>query len=142
MKPWEVVFMDMAKALSQRSKDTSQVGCIIVDPETHEILGQGFNGPPFCFKDEEVPLTRPEKYDYFIHAEMNALFFCKRRPMNAHLYVTGVPCSKCMLAIAQNGVSCVYYGDRTPHMCDMKEQLLVSKLAAMGAIELKQVFLD
>ena len=139
MKSWDQVFMEIAHALSHRSKDTSQVGCVIVDPETHEILGQGFNGPPFCFNDADVPKTRPEKYDYFIHAEQNALWFCKRRPMNAHLYVTGVPCRRCMLAIAQNGISQVIYGDRTPHMCDLAEQLIVSKLAAMGNIELRSL---
>ena len=64
-----------------RSKDPNrQVGACIVDPNTHRIVGIGYNGFPLGCPDDELPWARDAeswldtKHPYVCHAEMNAIF--------------------------------------------------------------------
>jgi dCMP deaminase len=137
-RDWDVVFMSMAMQLAHRSKDEeTQVGALIVDID-HRILSGGFNGPPFTADDSVVPKVRPEKYKWFIHAELNALFFAHCKLNLATMYVTGVPCHNCMLAIAQNGIIRVVFGGKTPQMCDTAEQQLVEEIARTCGVKIEQ----
>lgn len=52
-----------------------------------------------------------EKYDYVVHAEMNALLHSTGPLKGATLYVTMYPCKECAKAICSAGISKVYYLD-------------------------------
>ena len=59
--------------MAQRSHDAqTQHGCVITDAN-HRIVGVGYNGFPRGLDDSSLPTTRPEKYHWMIHAEINAL---------------------------------------------------------------------
>ena len=91
---WTEYYMVIAKAVSLRSHDEqTQHGCIIVN-EAKQPLGFGYNGFPRGLKDDsQLPTTRPEKYSWMIHSEVNAITNCVTNPHNAIAYVTGEPCN-------------------------------------------------
>ncbi len=102
---WNNYFLGLAKVVSQRSHDQhTKHGCVITDLQ-HRILGVGYNGFPKGMDDSKLPLTRPEKYDWIIHAERNALSNCTIRPDNGIAYVTGQCCNDCIMALWQEGIS-------------------------------------
>lgn len=102
---WDNYFFGLAKLVSQRSHDVdTQHGCVIVDPEKHTILGCGYNGFPRDMRDNTLPTTRPEKYDWMIHAEINACSNLIVKPEIATAYVTGELCHPCLVHLWQNGI--------------------------------------
>jgi deoxycytidylate deaminase len=102
---WDNYFFGLAKLVSQRSHDIhTQHGCVIVDPEKHIILGCGYNGFPRDMEDNTLPLTRPEKYDWMIHSEVNACSNLITKPEIATAYVTGEVCHPCLVHLWQNGI--------------------------------------
>lgn len=102
---WDDYFFGLAKLVSQRSHDIhTQHGCVIVDPEKHIILGCGYNGFPRDMEDNTLPTTRPEKYDWMIHAEINACSNLIIKPEIATAYVTGEVCHPCLVHLWQNGI--------------------------------------
>ncbi len=110
---WNLRFMDMAKLIATWSKDTStKVGCVIIGPDK-EVRSMGYNGFPRLVNDN-IPerWTRPTKYDYVVHAEVNAVLNAARNGTNlsrAILYVTMPPCTHCAGAIIQAGIKEVIY---------------------------------
>lgn len=124
MRPdWTNYFLGLAKVISQRSHDIhTQHGCVITD-QNHRILGVGYNGFPRMMNDKELPITRPEKYYWMIHAERNALSNCVIRPDNGIAYVTGQCCNDCIKALWQEGVEKVIMSEsHGTHLFDEKEQ--------------------
>ena len=68
---WNELFMDIAKLTAKRSKDPhTKVGAVLV--KDNHILGIGYNGEPRDFS-YDFDWHSSEKYDYVIHAEMNAI---------------------------------------------------------------------
>lgn len=106
MRPeWTDYFLGLAKAISQRSHDIhTKHGCVITDRQ-NRILGVGYNGFPKGMNDSELPLSRPEKYYWMIHAEKNALSNCVIRPDNGIAYVTGQCCNDCIMSLWQEGIT-------------------------------------
>lgn len=109
MRPdWTSYFLGLAKVVSQRSHDIhTQHGCVITDQQ-NRILGVGYNGFPKGMDDAILPKSRPEKYDWMIHAERNALSNCVIRPDHGIAYVTGQCCNDCIMSLWQEGIVCVY----------------------------------
>ena len=93
------------------SKDPhTQVAAIIVACDSFQILSTGFNG--LCRKIAETPerWTRPEKYRWCCHAEMNAVANAARSGVKiegAICVVTMFPCVECCKILIQSGISCV-----------------------------------
>lgn len=106
-------YMDVAKAVASLSKDAStQVGAIILGP-SQEVRSLGYNGAPRgCSADEDARgVTRPEKYFWFSHAELNAITNAARvgTPLDgSSIIVTHPPCMDCARAIVQSGIRAVY----------------------------------
>lgn len=124
MRPvWTDYFLGIAKVVSQRSHDIhTQHGCVITD-KNNRILGVGYNGFPRGMDDQVLPTSRPEKYDWMIHAERNALSNCVIRPDNGIAYVTGQCCNDCIKALWQEGVTKVYMADdHGTQLFDKKEE--------------------
>lgn len=114
MRPnWDDYLMGMAFWCSIKSLDPhTKHGCVIVDEE-HAVLSTGYNGPQRGADDSVVPLTRPEKYSWMLHAEENAFLLAARNGTclkGAKLYVTGHPCDYCVSRIVQVGIQEVVYG--------------------------------
>jgi dCMP deaminase len=107
---WEEYFMTLALVASLKSKDTStQVGAVITDNHSRKVISSGYNGFPRYLDDDKIPQTRPEKYLYVVHAELNAILHAERNLANCTLYVTSFPCSECMKAVIQTGIKTVIY---------------------------------
>jgi dCMP deaminase len=106
---WDHFYMTLAYVAAERSEDAqTHVGCFIVDRE-HRPLGFGYNGFIRGVDTSHLPNTRPDKYPFFIHAEINAILNCGERPVGSTAYVTGIPCNHCLQVLWQAGVSEIVY---------------------------------
>jgi len=104
-------YMGLAFFHASFSKDpNTQVGAVIVDLE-NKITGTGYNGPPKKINDSLIDWDRPYKYAFIKHAEANAINHSLISTKNTTLYVTGIPCQKCMLEIVDAEISRVVYFD-------------------------------
>lgn len=105
-------YMEIAYATARLSKDPStQVGAVIIGP-AQEVRSLGYNGAPRgCSADEagdDRRDTRPEKYFWFSHAELNAITNAARvgTPVGGStIVVTHPPCMDCARAIVQAGIT-------------------------------------
>lgn len=120
---WHYRFLDMAKEVSQWSKDPStKVGCVLV--KDREIIATGYNGFPRGTSDSgDLYADRSEKYKRIVHAEMNALLFAGRRAEGSTMYVSpafGIPpiCSDCAKHAVQAGIS-----EIVGHMPEVSKEL-------------------
>jgi dCMP deaminase len=110
---WDLRFIDLARHISEWSKDPStKVGCVIVG-EDREIRSTGFNGFPRGIVDTSERLEdRNQKYPMICHADENAIMHAARIGVSLKgtmAYVTWPPCSRCSRSLIQAGVSEVVY---------------------------------
>ena len=110
---WDARFLDLAKHISDWSKDPStKVGCVVVG-EDREVRSTGFNGFPRGIEDTAARLNdRSQKYPMICHAEENAIMHAARIGISLKgttAYVTWPPCSRCTRSLIQAGVSEVIY---------------------------------
>lgn len=113
-------YMGLAWFYASFSKDpNTQVGAIIVG-ENNRPLGFGYNGPPRPINDESFSWERPKnpddfsKYDLIVHAEINAIDHSCYQDWalkEATLYVTAMPCPRCMQDIIRKEFARVVYMD-------------------------------
>lgn len=104
-------YMGMAFWAAAKSKDPkTQIGALIVSSENIP-MGWGYNGPPRQMNDAALNWDRPEKYDFILHAEENAIQHSSGYLDGATIYVTGKPCKKCILKIVAHGIKRVVYYD-------------------------------
>ena len=109
---WSELFMHIAKLTALRSEDPhTKVGaCLVKD---NHVIGIGYNGAPRNF-NSRFDWTTPEKYDYVIHAEMNAIANACAIGANvagAEIYLTLSPCHDCMKLIVQHQIKKVHFID-------------------------------
>ena len=108
---WNKPFMEVAELVSTWSKDPStKVGAIVVGPD-REIRSTGYNGLVRGVDDNKPErLERPTKYDFFEHAERNAVYnacLIGASLKGCVIYVTSMPCPDCARAIIQSGIKMV-----------------------------------
>ena len=107
---WHHRFLQLTDVIAGWSKDPSRgVGALIVTPN-RQIVATGFNGLPRGFEDTDDRLQRPNKYDFVVHAELNALIQCARNgvsPIGCTMYSSFSPCVNCAIAIVQAGIGAV-----------------------------------
>ena len=113
MTNWDQRFLNLAKHISEWSKDTStKVGCVVVGTD-REIRSTGFNGLPRGIEDNDERLNNREiKYPLICHAEENAIMHAARIGIslkNCTAYVTWPPCTRCARSLIQAGVSTIIY---------------------------------
>lgn len=109
---WDEYFLDLAEQVSRRSPDPhTQHGCVLVDTD-RRVISTGYNGPVSGLPNETVAMERPAKYDWFIHAEDNAVAFARCDLRGATAYVTGTPCAACFRRLLQVGVRRIVQGER------------------------------
>lgn len=115
---WTQYFMDLASLVATKSKDSTQVGAILVGPDG-EVRLTGYNGPPKGVIDRPERRDRPAKYLYVSHAEQNLIAFAARVGIptkGCDIYVTHHPCSNCAKTIIQAGIKTIVIGDGTTSM--------------------------
>lgn len=109
---WPEYYMAFAHLAAVKSKDSTQVGAVLVGPDG-EIRLSGYNGPPRGVADLPERRERPTKYRFSSHAEQNVVAFAARegiRTKGCTLYTTHHPCSSCSRSLIQAGVTCVVVG--------------------------------
>jgi dCMP deaminase len=104
VKDWDNYFFDVMSVVSTRSKDPStKVGCVISD-SSNRIISVGYNGFPSGMKETAELWSKPAKYDYVVHAEVNAILNIRSDIKDdLVLYVPFYPCSRYALIIAAYG---------------------------------------
>lgn len=108
---WHKRFMEVAELVKTWSKDPStKVGAVVVGPD-REIRSTGYNGLVRGVNDNKPErLERPTKYDFFEHAERNAVYnacLIGASLKGCVIYVTSMPCPDCARAIIQSGIKMV-----------------------------------
>ncbi len=109
---WDVYFLSIAEEVSRRSPDpNTKHGCVIVSTDKR-VLATGYNGPVSGLPHDLIDFGRPGKYDWFIHAEDNAVAFARCDLRGAVAYVTGTPCAPCFRRLLQVGIRRIVHGGR------------------------------
>jgi dCMP deaminase len=112
---WHRRFLEHAKHVAQWSKDPSvKVGAVIVDPETKQVIGSGYNG--FARGVDDTPeryADRETKLGLVCHAELNAILGANQSVRGCDMYVyptfiAPVCCSECAKLIVQSGIKRVF----------------------------------
>ena len=108
---WHRRFMEVAFLVASWSKDTStKTGAVVVGPD-REIRATGYNGLVRGVDDDKPErMERPTKYDFFEHAERNAIYnacLTGTSLKGCILYATHTPCTDCARAIIQSGIKMV-----------------------------------
>lgn len=117
---WDEYGMSLARAIAAKSKDPStQVGCVILDPE-HRVISTGFNGlPRYVPDDAKILGARDIKLNLVLHAEENALLFARQSLEGCTAYVWPMPpCSRCAAKFAQVGIMRVVAPKPTPEQSE------------------------
>ena len=101
-------YMEIAETVAKRSHDAeTQVGALLVNNKSGAIIATGYNGFIKGAVDSVLPNTRPDKYEYILHAEMNLLTNCARHGISmddCFLVCTLSPCKLCMRLMINSGV--------------------------------------
>jgi dCMP deaminase len=130
---WDRYFLDIAEQVSRRSPDpNTRHGCVIVDAG-NRVLSTGYNGPVSGLPHEIVHFERPDKYDWFIHAEDNAVAFARCDLRGTTAYITGTPCAACFRRLLQVGVRRIVQGERqSACLNDRERQACLQMARALG----------
>ncbi len=136
---WDAYFLAIAEAVSRRSPDPStRHGCVLVDAD-RRVVATGYNGPVAGLPNEMVPLERPAKYDWLIHAEDNAVAFARCDLRGSTAYVTGPPCSACFRRLLQVGVRRIVHAGRSSACITGAEQDACDAMARALGVEVVAV---
>lgn len=133
---WDIRFLDLAKLISEWSKDPStKVGAVIAD-ENNRIVSVGYNGFPQNISDDNRLEDRDTKYKIIVHGEMNAILFANKSLQFCTLYTYPfMPCPRCTSMIIQTGIKRVVSYNNTPDR--WKDEFELSKyLLKEATIEL------
>lgn len=121
---WDEYYLTMAFVVAQRSFDPSSKCDTIIVSKDNRVLSTGYNGPIKGSKDEQIPLTRPQKYCHMIHGEENSLIAYGgsfQDIQGATAYVTGRPCHRCLRIMLQKGITKIVYGPNVTKVVDQSD---------------------
>jgi dCMP deaminase len=107
MEKWDRRFCELAKFVSEWSKDpNAKVGAVIFSKRGGNI-SVGYNGFPTGVEDSAERLQDKNiKLELIVHAEQNAIIAAGSRADGATIFVWGKPvCARCAGSIIQSGIS-------------------------------------
>lgn len=149
--------MAIAFLISSRSRDLdTRHGSVIVD-KNNLIIGTGYNSWIKGIDDSLIPTTRPDKYNWVIHSEINSILNAKISPREvggARIYVTGQVCNNCFQQLYQAGVNHIIMARRKGTALESKEtqkqfdflvgqsKIKIEYLEVENLLKLNNVFLD
>lgn len=97
-RSWDLYFLNMLELVKTRSPDeNTKVACILT--ENNRVISQAYNGHPSHI--DGLPNSRPDKYLWMIHSEINCICNLLVKPTNPTAYITHLPCRTCLLALWQ-----------------------------------------
>lgn len=106
---WDSFWLSLAIQVAALSKDPStQVGALVVTSDNRQC-SLGYNGFPAGVEETAERWERPEKYEWVIHAEKNAIANCPFDTKGCSLYCTHQPCHACLGFIANAGITKIMY---------------------------------
>jgi len=133
---FDTLMLRLAHLMSTRSIDPStKHGAVIVDAQSR-IISMGYNGAVQGLAHDKIVWTRPEKYDYMIHAEVNAILFAKTNLKDCTIYITGPSCAYCFNMIAQAGITRCVFGPRVAKCITDHSQKVQTEIAEAKGIEI------
>ena len=136
---WDSWFMALCFTIARKSIDPStKHGCIAVAPDK-TILSIGYNGPLRNAIDNNIPLTRPEKYPFLPHSESNCVINAARNGISLNgctFYVTGFPCESCFAMMVQAGAKKIIYGPQGSHMINDERIRVIERMKEGQKVEL------
>jgi len=94
---WDKHFLSLCNLISMKSKDEStNFGAVIVNQDNQIISN-----------NKKERQQRPEKYEWMVHAEENAI--CNAAAIGnatkgCRIYVNGMPCARCMRKLINSGI--------------------------------------
>lgn len=139
---WDLYFISLCFLTAQRSLDpVTKHGCVVVGKDK-TILSLGYNSPPRGCDDSAIPLTRPEKYAYFSHAEENAIVNAARTGVSlidSTFYITGYPCHKCVGMMKNAGAARVVHGGVGAAMVTQKDADIIKIMNTKSTITLDAI---
>lgn len=129
--------MSIAQAAAERSHDEqTKVGAVLIKNDTGMVVATSYNGFVRGAPDHLLPKTRPEKYEYMIHAEDNLIAHCAKSGIsvdNCSLVITMSPCQKCLRLMWQAGITQVICKDLyRDHKIEMKDLAIEQKQTQEG----------
>lgn len=106
-------YIRRAEVVAENSPDAeTKVGSVLISKRTGSVISEGFNGFIRNAKDAELPKTRPNKYEYIVHAETNLICNASRNGVmtdGCFIVQTHSPCINCARLLYQAGITEVYY---------------------------------
>jgi dCMP deaminase len=136
---WDSYFISLAFLISRRSIDPfTKHGTIIVS-EDRTILSTGYNGSPRGCIDQNIPLTRPNKYKVLIHSECAAIINAARSGVSlkdSTFYVTGQPCEICTGQIISVGAKKIIYAGVDSVCLNEESQKVINNILAGQKIQI------
>ena len=110
MRPTKLqTYMSMAEVAAQRSHDAeTKVGSVLVNNRTGAVIATGFNGFVRGAPDELLPTTRPDKYEYILHSELNLISNCAANGISTQdttVVCTMSPCKTCTRMLFNCGIN-------------------------------------
>jgi dCMP deaminase len=114
----DAVYIKMATLQAELSKCCrARYGSVLLNAQKI-VIGTGYNGKPagsrndhLCYR-EDATQNAKDKPSCCLHSEINTLSFTDRSArLGGTLYVSGIPCRDCALAIMQSGVTRLVYFD-------------------------------
>lgn len=145
MTSWEKKFIKLCNHIATWSKDTStKVGAVITN-RRNKILSVGYNGLPIGVNDEvEERHTRPVKYNYYEHAERNAIYSAAEEGISLKggtMYCNYFPCADCARAIIQSGIKEVIYQHDAPESAKDSDSWNTTKQASLEMLRESKVLI-
>ncbi len=123
-------YIKRAEVVAESSPDEeTKVGSILISNSTGSVISEGFNGFVRGADDKSLPKTRPQKYDFIIHAEDNLISNAARngvRTDQCFAVQTHSPCPQCARRLYQAGITVVYFktyypgSDKIAELGDLK----------------------
>jgi dCMP deaminase len=106
-------YIRRAECVAENSPDEeTKVGSILISKSTGSVISEGYNGFVRGADDNKIPKTRPDKYDYVIHAEENLIYNAARNGVRTDQCIvvqTHSPCVHCARRLYQSGIDTVYF---------------------------------
>ena len=126
---WEDTYFEIANVVSKRSKDPhTKVGAVLV--KEGRVIGIGYNGQPRDYS-YDFNWNSSEKYDYVIHAEMNAIANACSIGANVKdsiIYLTTSPCCECIKLLMQFGIKEIHFINKYKDFEKMRKIASFSKI--------------
>lgn len=117
LSKWDKRFLALAEHIASWSKDSRQVGAVIV--RGNQVVSVGYNGFPTGVADDSRLADKPTKLQMTIHAEENAILSAKQDVSGCSIFITSLPpCPSCASKIIQAGISRVIFFQPTEHHAD------------------------